>query len=45
MNVFNEYFDIIESVHNNPSVDLMLLDDYNLSSANFSNSKTHFNVK
>lgn len=48
INVFNKYFDLVKSVYNNhPKVDLLLgtIGEYNVPSANFTNSESHFNDK
>lgn len=46
INIFNDYFDFVEFVYNkHPNLDILLLGDYNLPSACYSNIEVYFNDK
>lgn len=46
INIFNDYFNYVEFVYNkHPNHDILLLGDYNLPSANYSNIELTFNYK
>lgn len=46
INIFNDFFNYVEFVYNkHPNHDVLLLGDYNLPSANYSNIELHFNDK